>query len=237
MIDFHSHILPSLDDGSSSVAESIEMLRLSSRDGVRGIVATPHFYAHREAPEHFLKRRRTSWEQLAPRLPDDVPEIYLGAEVYYYTGISNTKGLSRLCIGGGDTLLLEMPFHKWSERMVDEVIDLAQDTDITVLLAHIDRYFASQSAETWDELAENGILFQMNASAFLGGWLARRRALRLLDAGRIAVLGSDCHNMGERKPNLWEACEVIRKKCGARRVYALTGKAEQLLASGQSVMK
>ncbi|MCD8124160.1 MAG: histidinol-phosphatase [Lachnospiraceae bacterium] len=233
MIDFHAHVLPGLDDGSSSIEESIEMLRLSFREGVRTIVATPHFYAHKEAPEHFLERRRKSWEQLAPQLPDDAPEIYLGAEVYYYTGISNTEDLPRLCVGEGRTLLLEMPFHKWSERMVEEVTDIAQDTDITVLLAHIDRYLASQDAETWEELAENGVLFQMNASAFLNGWLARRRALKLLQEGKIAVLGSDCHNMGERKPNLGEALDVIRKKSGVRTVHALTENAERLLISGQ----
>ncbi|MCD8010975.1 MAG: hypothetical protein LUF34_09435 [Lachnospiraceae bacterium] len=101
MIDFHSHILPGLDDGSSSIEESIEMLRLSARKGVKTMVATPHFYAQKEAPEHFLERRRQSWARLAPRLPEEAPEIYLGAEVYYYTRISNTENLSRLCIGGG----------------------------------------------------------------------------------------------------------------------------------------
>ncbi|MCD8379114.1 MAG: histidinol-phosphatase, partial [Lachnospiraceae bacterium] len=48
MIDFHSHFLPGLDDGSKSVEESLEMLALSWESGVDRIVATPHFYASKE---------------------------------------------------------------------------------------------------------------------------------------------------------------------------------------------
>jgi protein-tyrosine phosphatase len=42
MIDLHAHILPRLDDGAESLEESIEMCRISYKDGVRTIVATPH---------------------------------------------------------------------------------------------------------------------------------------------------------------------------------------------------
>lgn len=231
MIDFHTHILPAIDDGSSSVEESLEMLHLSYREGVRKIVATPHFYAHKESPKNFLERRNKSWRLLSPLLPRDTPNVYLGAEVYYYTGISNTKELIQLCIGGGNTLLLEMPFHRWTERMVDEVIDIAQNEDITILLAHIDRYLDSQTSETWDTLAENGVLFQMNASAFLGGWFSRRRAFKLLRDGKIAALGSDCHNTTNRKPNLSDAVDVIEKKLGQEPVRIIKEKETWLLAS------
>lgn len=42
MIDLHAHILPQLDDGAKTMAESIEMCRRSYRDGIRTVVATPH---------------------------------------------------------------------------------------------------------------------------------------------------------------------------------------------------
>ncbi len=137
MIDFHSHILPSVDDGSSSVEESIEMLRMSYCGGIREMVATPHFYAQKEAPERFLERREKAWERLAPVLPEDTPKIYLGAEVCYYAGISNTDSLPQLCMEQSRLLLLEMPFQRWTERMMAEVVDVAQDRGLTVLLAFL----------------------------------------------------------------------------------------------------
>ena len=82
MIDFHSHFLPGMDDGSKSVQESLKMLSLARDSGVNQIVATPHFYASKESPEHFLRRRESSWETLKEALPDDAPQIWLGAEVY-----------------------------------------------------------------------------------------------------------------------------------------------------------
>ena len=57
MIDFHSHILPCLDDGSKSVDESIKMLKTLASQGVKKVVATPHFYANDESIEQFLNRR------------------------------------------------------------------------------------------------------------------------------------------------------------------------------------
>lgn len=206
------------------------MLRLSYQDGIRKIVATPHFYAQEDTPDRFLARRDAAWKRLATKLPEDVPEIYLGAEVYYYAGISNTECLSQLCVGQGSLLLLEMPFQKWSERMIAEAIDIVRDRGFTVLLAHIDRYFAFQDPDVWDLLTENGVLFQVNADAFLSGWRCRRRALRLLREGKIAALGSDCHNMTKRKPNLGRAYAEIEKRVGQDVLRQVDEKSGRLLA-------
>ena len=57
MIDFHSHVLPGMDDGAKDTDESLALLRLTKEQGIDGIVATPHFYPDRENPEDFLLRR------------------------------------------------------------------------------------------------------------------------------------------------------------------------------------
>ncbi|MCD8146083.1 MAG: capsular polysaccharide biosynthesis protein [Clostridiales bacterium] len=237
LTDFHSHILPSMDDGSSSVQESVDMLRLSYQGGVRRMVATPHFYAQKEPPERFLARRGKAWGRLASALPEDAPEVYLGAEVRYYVGISQTEALPRLCMEGTNLLLLEMPFQKWTERMTSEAIQIAQERGLRVLLAHIDRYLAFQSPDIWEHLAANGVLFQVNASAFLHGWGSRRRVCRMLRDGEIAALGSDCHNMTYRKPNLDSAVAVIQKKIGQEAVCMMNERADHLLASERSAAK
>ncbi|MBQ8395535.1 MAG: capsular polysaccharide biosynthesis protein, partial [Oscillospiraceae bacterium] len=64
IIDFHTHVLPKIDDGSSSLKESIGMLRLEAEQGIETVVATPHFYANHDSPEAFLERRKMAQERL-----------------------------------------------------------------------------------------------------------------------------------------------------------------------------
>ena len=66
MTDFHSHVLPCLDDGSVSVEQSIEMLRAEAEQGITHVIATPHFYAGRTTPERFLEKRERSEAMLRP---------------------------------------------------------------------------------------------------------------------------------------------------------------------------
>ncbi len=211
MIDFHTHILPGVDDGSTCVEESFAMLRLSARQGVRQIVATPHFYANRETPENFLRRRDAAWHKLKEQLPSGTPDVHLGAEVYYFRGISRMEQLPQLCFGNGNVLLLEMPFKRWSESMVEEIIILAQEWDMTIMLAHIDRYLNDQPNQTWARLEQENVLFQVNASALLGNWFQRRKILNLIKNDKIAAIGSDCHNM-HTEALIWERLVRSLKK-------------------------
>lgn len=111
MFDFHCHILPDMDDGSADVAESLALLSMLSMQGVTGVAATPHFYAFQESPERFLQRRTKAANQLYSQWTANLPEVLLGAEIFFYTGISNTEGLNRLCLQETSYLLLEMPFE------------------------------------------------------------------------------------------------------------------------------
>ena len=109
--DFHSHILPGIDDGSRSVEESIRLLRLEAEQGIRHVVATPHFYARHDTPERFLKRRAESAALLREKMGmhPELPDVTLGAEVYYYPGISHSDAISELTIGSQRCILIEMP--------------------------------------------------------------------------------------------------------------------------------
>ena len=213
MIDFHSHVLPKMDDGSRSCAESAAMLRESYAQGIDILAATSHFYANENSPEEFLRRRARSWEQLAEVLTDDMPAIRLGAEVQYFEGICRVREVDLLRLEGSQVLLLEMPFCAWSDRMVKDVLDLNRRPDYTVLLAHIERYLQWQPEEVWQELRDEGVLMQSNPSFFLNR-KTRRRALKMLEYGEVDLLGSDCHNMNTRPPELEGAFRLILEKIG-----------------------
>ncbi len=216
MIDWHNHVLPEMDDGSHSVAESITMMRAQAAQGVTTVIATPHFYANDESVASFLKRRSRSKEMLCGQTADSdgMPSLRLGAEVRYYPGISRMEGLSALCIEGSKLLLLEMPMSHWTESMVRELIEMSGKDGMYLVLAHIERYLSLQNREVWSRLLENGILMQTNAS-FFSAFTTRRKALSLLKEGYIHLLGSDCHNMTSRPPRIGKAFDIIQKRFGA----------------------
>ena len=174
MIDLHSHILPQMDDGSRSTEESLQMLTALAAQGVTDVAATPHFYASENGPDRFLARRARSWQQLRPHLTASLPRVHLGAEVLFFEGIAAFDGLPRLCLSGADTLLLEMPFRPWSQRMLDELLELADRPDVTVLLAHMERYLPYVAEPDWRRMARSGLYIQSNADFFCG-FSTRRR--------------------------------------------------------------
>ena len=79
--DFHGHFLPGMDDGSRSVAESLEMLQLAGEQGISKMFATPHYYPN-ETVDSFLVRRQQSWQKLKAAMEEtegSYPQIALGA--------------------------------------------------------------------------------------------------------------------------------------------------------------
>ncbi len=213
MTDWHSHVLPRMDDGSKSVEESLELLNTLKKQGINTVVATPHFYANDETVEEFIKRRQSAFEKISEHISEELPDILLGAEVSFYSGISRLEGLSRLKIQNTDLLLLEMPFSGWTEYTVRELLELSASGEFTIVLAHIERYISLQNASVWSRLYDSGILMQANAS-FFNGFFTKKKALNYLIDGKIHFIGSDCHNMISRPPELQKAYTYIAKKLG-----------------------
>ncbi len=229
MIDIHSHILPGIDDGSKSVDMSLQLLRMSARQGVQVIAATPHFYAWENSPERFLRHRQRAWEALQPHLEEGLPEIVLGAEVQYFEGITQVEHLERLQLEGRRLLLLEMPFgQRWDQRMLDDIIELNSRRNTQVLLAHIERYMEYQKKDIWGLLRERGVLMQCNATFFTER-KTRRKALKMMKNGEIHMLGSDCHNIEKRPPECAAAAELIRSSLGSAPLSLIEHRGRQLL--------
>lgn len=215
ILDFHSHILPAIDDGSSDLETSLAMLEALAAQGVKRVVATPHFDASLYSPDEFLRRRDNAEKKLREAVENrgdaTLPRLYIGAEVAYFSGMSKSEAIKSLCIGETELMLLEMPFFAWSESAVDEVLRIREETGITPVLAHVERYFSFQKKGVLESLLYEGIPFQVNAEAFIS-LTTRRRALKMLSEGDIAFLGSDCHGILSRAPNFDKAFEVVKKK-------------------------
>lgn len=226
MLDIHSHFLPKMDDGSKSVEMSLEMLRSSKEQGVTTIVSTSHFYADRESPDRFLRRRRHAVESLKSELTDSAPEILLGAEVLYFPGISQSEEVRGLAIEGTSLILIEMPFVSWSESIFEELMTFQYLSGLQVIAAHVERYRGIQTRSIYEQLFECPFYFQCNAEAF-SSFSTRRLALQLADNDMLHFLGTDCHNITTRPPNMDIARAAYEKKNSPIAWRRLTDKMER----------
>ena len=214
MFDFHSHILPGIDDGSASLEETLALLKASREQGVKAVVATPHFSAEAEDPTDFLKRREESVKSLLSVYDNDTyPEVFIGAEVSYYPGISFSNEIEALRILGTRFILIEMPFHRWTKSMIDEIIQMEQRLDLIPVIAHIERYGVLRRKDILHAFVSRGVLIQVNASFFIDK-KTRKKALKMLSKGEIHLIGSDMHNSDSRPQNLKLAEDIIREKLG-----------------------
>ena len=205
------------------------------RQGVDLIVATPHFYANKVSAHRFLSDRKFAVEQLQSCLAEieNPPQVRIGAEIYYFEGISRTDILDNLTIEGTNLLLIEMPFGQWEERHYQELKSLIRKRGYRVILAHVERYHRLQKEkEIWDAVMRLPLAKQMNAGSFIkDGFLDRkyRWALNFMKEHEEVLLGTDCHNMSSRQPNMAAGREAIEKALGAERLAQADALAQKLL--------
>lgn len=212
-IDLHSHILPQLDDGSDSVEMSLAMLYQMAEQGVDVVCATSHYYAKHSSIPAFCERRAEALERLSAVLTEDLPWVLPAAEVAYFPRMEE-QDLTPLCIQGTRTLMLEMPFADWTSLQAEAVEALVLDCRYDVVLVHPERFcFSKSNKHKLEKLAELPIGLQVNAGSLLR-WGTRRLALDLLQMAQYPLLGSDCHNLTSRPPNLKEGRKVVMQKLG-----------------------
>ena len=220
MTDYHTHILPKMDDGASSAEESLALLRLEYAQHVTEVALTPHYDRRMETADSFLSRRQASCDELRramDALPEQervqLPQLLLGAEVTWTPHMAEWTDTAALCYEGSDYLLLELPFSPWNASLFTQLYDLMNRTGITPVIAHIDRYWGGQRKELLAELLSMGLPLQLSAESLMH-LSTRRKALQLVQSDAECMLISDTHGLRDRKPNLAEARDILLKKCG-----------------------
>ncbi len=206
IIDFHSHILPSADHGSSSVSTSLEQLRLAKECGVSRIVATPHFYPHKEDVSRFIARRDASYKRLCESLTGDEPDIILGAEVLICDNIDEMPMIEKLCIGNSGIILLELPFTDFSYSHISTVKSLISD-GYDVLLAHADRY----DPKNIDTLINLGAKVQLNAASMCA-LFKTKHLYEWAREGKVYAIGSDLHGADKKAYKYFNKAQKKFKK-------------------------
>jgi len=218
-VDIHTHILPEVDDGAASVAETIDMLKIAYDGGTRKIVATPHMFldlfgnndiAH---IQNLFNRLISDLRVQADQFPflDEV-EVSLGAE--NYVSPEFLEALAQGCvlsINGSRYLLIEFsplsPFNQ-IEQAVQKVLEMGY----TPIIAHLERYAAIQKNPLQiEQFWEMGGVTQINAGSLLrrDGSRSSYCAQQLLQEGLVDVIASDGHGPQWRPPSLEKVFKIL----------------------------
>ena len=211
LIEHHCHILPHIDDGSESVEMSLEMIKLMRSQGVERIIATPHFYAHREHKDikAYLAKRQAAYDKIV-QADNSNSDIMLGAEVAIENGLHSIPDIDKLRLADTNYILLELPYAGFQRWYLDEITDISYEYGFTPIIAHIHRYLDYYSKSEYEEVLKLDAVFQINNEAF-GNFKERRFVKSLIKEGYPYLFGSDAHNLSDRKPN-WD---LLQKKVKA----------------------
>lgn len=206
MTEYHCHILPGIDDGAKDVETSLAMIEMMKAQGIERIVATSHFYAHREkSVAEFLKKRQAAFDKIRDKAA--VKEIYLGAEVAIENGISELADIEKLAVEGTRMILLELPYRAYSKWMSEEIYNIGAEFNLKVMLAHVHRYLEYYSKDELEGILSTKAVMQINNEAF-AGWREKKLVKRIIADEKRFAFGSDAHNLDDRKPN-WD---LLKKK-------------------------
>lgn len=204
-IDFHSHILPLADHGSSSAEMSLAQLAKARKAGIDVAVATPHF-THADSVKGFLKRRDSSYAVLAGALEENpIPiKIIKGAEVSIFVDIENLESLELLCIENTNCILLEMPYTGWTDWVYRTIYNISSQRGLQPVIAHVDRY----PQKSVLRLLDMSVTAQVNASA-LSSFFGRFCFTNLLNQKKLHLLGSDAHQEAREYKDFAKALKLL----------------------------
>ena len=230
LFDIHSHILPAVDDGAKTIEDSLSILAAMRRQGITDVIATPHFYPHSDNLEDFINKTQSAFLELKKAADDqNLPNIYLGCEILYYSGISKVSSLENFTINNSNYLLLELNPYIINKTLFNELLYLKEQRGIIPIIAHIERYYKSRSYKLLLEfIKENSILTQINASSFFS-----KRYNKVLEklflSDLVTYIATDSHSLEMRPPLMRRALEIINAKYGEETKSKLISNANALL--------
>ena len=167
LIDIHSHILPECDDGAKDIEASITLLKMMKVQGITDVIATPHFYPSDETIEDFKERVSTSYKNLLNAGINDLPNIYLGCELFYYKGITKSEYIKEFTLNKSKYILLEPNPYFLDKTFMDELLYLKNELGMMPIIPHIERYYKAKGYKNFLKfIKENKILTQVNTSSF-----------------------------------------------------------------------
>lgn len=197
MLDIHSHILPNVDDGSSSLETSIKMLQEEVRNGVTDVILTPHYFFKKYTCE-VLKLEATYNEIVDIVKKENIPlNLYLGQEIYFTNRVNLVEKLNKgeiLTLNGTKHILLEFNLGKEPEDIQEAIYNFTR-CGYKVIVAHVERY-SWITKDKVNQMINEGALIQVNAESLMGrnGLKIKFFTKSIVKKGLVNFIASDIHS-------------------------------------------
>jgi protein-tyrosine phosphatase len=211
MIDFHTHILPEIDDGAKSLEMSIAMLEVSKQEGVKHVCLTPHFIAgeyeiNKDDYISKVESLRVNSESLGINvfcglevyINPDLPQLYREGKIW---GLNNSR-----------YILVELPMQDFPIYTEKVLYQLRLEGAVPVI-AHPERNMKIiNDRSILENLIEQGTFVQMNSGSLMGrhGSSVKKFAEELVSMNMVHMLGSDAHNSQNRSPLIKGGYEKVK---------------------------
>lgn len=211
MIDVHAHVLPGVDDGARDMNESVRMLKILANQGFTGVIATPHGSRRGNQKAEWLPDLA---KELQEKISMSYPgfSVYLGQEQWYHQELPGQlrEGMAYTMAGSSYVLVEFSPDAPYSTLF--RGIRSLTAAGYMPILAHVERYLCLVQEERIRELTSCGCVIQMNYDSLKGRWYQSetRRCRRLVEEGRVHLLGTDMHRMDFRPPQIESALAWLK---------------------------
>lgn len=214
LVDIHCHILPGVDDGAPDMETSRAMIRDAYEQGVRYIIATPHYRPEMFEPS--MKKVIRVYHELRDYAEEVGIGLRLGCE--YYRNEQMIRHLDkklRPTMLGSRYVLTEFSTNDSFVTVRNYIYELITK-GYRPIVAHVERYFCCQEPERIQKLKKLGAQIQINADSVLGyeGHTIKKFCVGLMKDDLVDFIGSDAHNLEGRKMNLGKCATYVRKKMG-----------------------
>lgn len=197
--DFHSHLIPGIDDGVKTIEDSLEILRELSGQGIKKVITTPHVIQglYPNTTEIIREGERA----VRAALEGEELDIQFGAAAEYYLDdhfVEEYIGKEKDILTFGDNyVLFETGFMERPPALTEIVFELSM-RGYKPIMAHPERYrYLLENFSNFEKLKENGLLFQSNLLSFTGHYSpqVKKAAEFLLKNKMIDAVGSDIHKI------------------------------------------
>lgn len=236
MIDVHSHVIPTIDDGSKSVEETFSMINEAKKAGFTDIILTPHFLLNYYEPTtDEINLWKSKLQEILENKNIDI-NLHTGMEIYIHDKLEDLIKENRvLSLAGSKYMLIELPLST-SVNYLDYVLYFLQSISIKPIIAHPERYKSVQGDPgIIEDYIEKGALIQCNYGSILGiyGKKAKKAVKILLKNNQVNFLGSDCHKRDTIYSSIPKAINKIKKITGEDGFYKISTENPRKILSNQ----
>lgn len=238
MIDLHSHIIPTVDDGSKSIEETFNLIKEAQRAGFDKIVCTSHYM------EGYYEANRKERETWVNALNDALVKenikvkLYLGTETYFTEDIMDLlEDEKATTINDSSYILFETALNS-KPLSLQDVIFKMQKYKLIPIFAHPERYsYIQQNPELLYELFRMGVLFQVNYGSILGqyGEKAKLIVTKMFKANMVHFIGTDVHRQKTVYEKVPYALQEIEKIIDAAKIDELVNVNPELVLNNKKV--